>query len=193
MSDLVLAPSPERSPLQSVLIAVVILTGVIGAIFYFIPRDTAKVTVSSVQLFAPSTHFAAAARTGHGINVISGAAASTENDLYVVVTVHVENRFRFPVSVDGANATLVAADGSSPDGSIVVRRDVTRLEAIFPQLAQMNPHPIGFGDEIAPRASLDGQFILQFPGLDENAWKSKKSASISVEMHNQPSQTAILP
>ncbi len=194
MSDLQLAPPPERSPLLSVLSAVCILALIAGAIYYFIPHDTAKVTVTNVKTFAPSVQFAAPSRKGgRGMNVITGATASTENDLYVVVTVHVENRFRFPVSVDGASATLEAADGTKPDGSIVVRSDVQRLEAIFPQLASMIPHPIGFGDEIAPRTGLDGQFVLQFPNLDEASWKGKKSASISVEMHNQPDQTAPLP
>ncbi len=193
MSDLQLAPPPERSPLTSVILAIAILAVAVGALFYFIPRDTAKVTVTNSKIFAPTAQFAAATRKGHGMNVISGAAASTESDLYVVVTVHVENKFRFPVSIDGANATLTAGDGSSPDGSIVQRHDVDRLESIFPALTPMLPHPLGFGDEIAPNTSLDGQFILQFPGLDENAWKSKKSASVSVEMHNQPAQTAALP
>lgn len=194
MSDLQLAPPPERSPLTSVLLAIAVLALIAGAIFYFVPRDTAKVTVTNVQTFAPQTQFAAPTRKGanRGLNVISGATASTESDLYVVVSVHVENKFRFPISVDGASATLTTADGQNPDGSIVVRRDVQRLEGIFPQLTSLIPHPIGFGDELAPHASLDGQFILQFPNLDDAAWKSKKSASISVEMHNQPAQTAAL-
>lgn len=192
MAELSLAPPPDRSPVASILIATGVLAAIAAAIFLFIPRHTSKLTVTGVQTFAPHTEFAVAKNKSGSMNIV-GQDPTAEDDLYVVVSVHLEDQYRMPFTVDDVNGTLTLADGSQPTGAVVNRNDLARLGGIFPQLASSTPHPLGFGDEVQPGKPLDGQVVLQFPGVNAQAWQSKRSATVSLQLRNQGEATAPIP
>ncbi|HEY4357460.1 MAG TPA: hypothetical protein VGN16_17040 [Acidobacteriaceae bacterium] len=192
MAELSLAPPPDRSPLVSILIAASVLAAIAAAIFLFIPRQTSKLTVTGVQTFAPHTEFAAAKSKSGTMNIV-GQDPAAEDDLYVVVSVRLEDRYHLPFTVDDINGSLTLADGSQPAGSVVNRGDLARLATIFPQLASTTPHPLGFDDEVQPGKPLDGQVVLQFPNTNAQAWQTKKSASVSLALRNQGTATANIP
>ena len=78
--DLQIAPPLDRNssvPKFLIAAAVMIVAGI--AVFMLNPRKTADISVQKVELFAPHTEMNATP----GVNQIIGAAASSEDDLYV--------------------------------------------------------------------------------------------------------------
>lgn len=189
MPDLKLAHEPERSPIRAVLIAAASLIAVAAAIFLFTPRKTAETTVQKVDLFAPHTAFAEIA--GKGPHVI-GAAASSEDDLYVVVTLQITDKLHLPIFLTGETATLILNDNTAAQPSIITQNDFTRLSGIFPRLATFGK-PFNDTDAIQPGTTRQGTVILLFPGLTEADWQKKKSATLTYTLAHQSPQTITLP
>lgn len=189
MPDLSLVPEPERSPVRSRIIAFFILGMIAAAIFLLTPRKTAETTVLKVDLFAPHTEFA---RTyGSGPHVI-GAPVSTEDDLYVVVTLQITDKLHLPLFLTGETATLTLGDNTTMQPSVITQNDFTRLSAIFPKIASYGK-PLNDTDLIQPGTTRQGTVILLFPGLTEAEWHKKKSANLTYTLAHQSPQTVTLP
>jgi len=183
-----LGPAPERSRTPAILIAVLVLAAIAAAIYYFSPRTPAQIQVVKVDIFAPHTETKAAKGGVH----ILGTPAFTEDNLYVVVHVSIENKLRRTLYLDSPEATLTLPEGTT-SATVVNPADVLRLEQSFPALTPLASHPLGSESEIASRATVEGSIILLFPTLTESAWKTKKSATLTVNLHNLPSQTITVP
>ena len=188
MSDLTLAPPPDRSPLRYVLIAAVVLAAIAAAIFYFNPHKTAEITVSKVDIFSPHTVFKATPGAVH----IIGVPQAAEDDVYVIVHVSFTNKLRIPIFLDGTSAILTSADGTTLDATSVAPRDLPRLETTFPNLAALANHPLTDG-EISPGAVNEGAVVLLFPGITQASWHTKKLATLTFNLAQQSPQTVPLP
>ncbi len=195
MADLQIAPAPERSALPAVLIALVILAAIAAGVFYFNPHKTADLAVAETQTFAPHTEMTAMkGAQAHGMRVIGGVGAGSEDNLYVVATVNLTDRLRLPIFVSGATAHVAFADGSQADVRTIAASDLKRLQTIFPALAPLTANPIADGDEVDPSQTKTGTLVLLFPGRTADAWKTKKPGStVTIELRNQGPQTAPLP
>jgi hypothetical protein len=189
MPDLNLGPAQERNRTPAILISIVVLAAIAAAIYYFSPRTPAQIQVQKVDLFAPHTETKAAKG---GVHVL-GTPGYAEDNLYVIVHVSLKNNLRLPLFLDSPAATLTTADGTVA-ATVVSPADAPRLEQSFPALTPLAPNPIGGGSEIAPRATADGSIILLFSTLTDAAWKSKKSATLTINLtHYGPQQTIDLP
>lgn len=189
MPDLRLASESERSPLRYILIAFVILGAVATAIFLLTPRKTAETVVQKVDLFSPHTEFSQLA--GSGPHIV-GAPKSSEDDLYVVVTLQITDKLHLPIFLTGETATLIFSDNSTMQPSIITQDQFSRLSAIFPKLAAFGK-PLNDTDAIQPGTTRQGTIILLFPGLTEAAWHTKKSATLTYTLAHQSPQTVALP
>jgi hypothetical protein len=172
--------------------AVMVVVGV--AVYFLNPRKTAEASVQKVSLFAPHTEMKAVGGVGHVI----GQAASSEDDLYVIATVSITDKLRLPIFLDGHSASMTAADGSTIEATVVQRAELPQLEETFPQILPLvsppEAQPISFDDAIAPGATRVGSVVLLFPQITAEAWKTKKSATLTIELeHNAPSLTVALP
>jgi hypothetical protein len=190
MSELNLAPEPTRISMNIIVIAFVALAAVAAAIYWISPHKPAEVTVVQEQFFAPHTESGQLAGAG-GMKVLG--AASTEDDLYVVVDLKIDNKLGMPLFFTSSAGTLTSASGEEVDATIVTPHDIPRLEEVFPALTPMIKQPLALDAEVAPKGSASGSVLLLFPNMTEADWKAKKAASVSLNLAHQESLNIPLP
>ncbi|HEY5380888.1 MAG TPA: hypothetical protein VIJ65_01430 [Acidobacteriaceae bacterium] len=176
-------------PMIAVVIAVVILVGVAVAVFAFNPHKMADFTVAKVDLFTPHTEF----KSMPGAMHVVGQAPDAEDDLYVVAHVRFTVDQRLPLFLTDWTGLVKLADGTTVDATTVPAQELPRLEQIFPALAPLVTQPLKFGEEVAPRTTREGTIILLFPNTTESAWRTRQTAIITIDLHDEPSQTAKIP
>jgi hypothetical protein len=191
MSDLNLGPAQSSSPTKAILLAVIVLALVAGAVYYLNPRKTAELSVPRVQLYAAQTAFKAE-DSNSGMHVI-GQSAHVENDLYVVATLHIDDKLRLPLFLTTVTATYTSPKDETLDTTSPSAADLARIQESFPALTPMMPQPLDGQTQIAPGASAEGTVLLHFPGLTEADWKARKSAIITVNLAHQAPQTVTIP
>ncbi len=196
MAELKIAPARESSNAPAVIIALLVLSAVAAAIFYFNPHRVSDLVVTSVNSYSPHTTFNAldgAGPTPNGMHVLDAPTTTTENDLYVIAHVAFTDKLRLPIFISGATAHVKLADGTEMDANLLSAADLKRLEVIFPEIRRHAIDPISDGDEIQPGKTRIGTIVLPFPGQTSDTWNSKKSATLTMQLRNQDSQTTALP
>jgi len=188
MSDLNLGPPPERNRIPAVLISVAVLCMIAAAIYHFSPSKAAEIRVEKVDLFAPHTE----TKASHGGTHILGTPSFTEDNLYVVVHVSIENKLSLPLFLDSPDATLTTPAGVN-DATAVSPTDAVRLEQSFPELTPLATNPIGYDSQIAPHGTLEGSIILLYPTLKQADWQTRKSANLTLHFIHIGPQTIDLP
>jgi hypothetical protein len=158
-------------------------------IYLVVPHKLTDLTVSKVDIFAPHTEFSASQGGTH----VLGETAQSEDDLYVVPHVNITNKWKQRVFISGWSATVMFADGSTLDSTLVAKSELPRLEQIFPQIASLATEPIGDGDELDPGVTKSGSIVLLFPNTTQDQWNKKRSAVLTINLHEHVSQTVKLP
>jgi len=182
--------SSDRSPVVSVILAFVIMVAVAATIYLVIPHKLTDLTVSKVDIFAPHTEYRAS--EGGSVTVL-GETAQMEDDLYVVAHINITNKWKQRVFISGWSATVMFADGSTLDSTLVAKSELPRLEKIFPQITPLATDPIGDGDELDPGVTHSGSVVLLFPNVTQDKWNTKRSAVLTINLHEHVSQTVKLP
>ena len=195
MADLQLAPARDRSVAPALLIAIFVLAAVAGAVFWFNPHNVADLSVVHAVTFAPHTEVHALDSGRHGgMRVLGGATSVGEDDLYVVATVSVTDRLRIPIFLTDITAHVTFADGSEADAPMIPGNEIPRLEGIFPAITPLINNPIAaLDDEVDPGQTRTGSVVLPLPGKSAQDWKTKRSATLSVQLRNQNELTTPLP
>lgn len=188
--DLKLAPEPDHGVMPAIVISVLVLIVVAIVVFLVNPRETAQLKLQRVNLYAPHTEFADNSKGGMHV---AGLANTSEDDLYVVVTVSMTDKLRLPLYISGTTLTLTSADGTSEEATGVAPQYYGRLESTFPELGGYLGQPLYDGDEIDPGKTRTGNVLVLFPGMTETAWHTKKSAVLTISLRNQNPQTIKLP
>ena len=180
----------DRGPVYAVVLAFVIMVAVAAGIYFLVPHKITAITVSNVDLFAPHTVYSAA--QGGSVQVL-GEQPQSEDDLYVVPHISITNKLRQPIIINGWSATVTFADGSTLDSTYVAKSELPRLEQIFPKVTALASNPIGDEDQISPGATETGSMVLLFPNTTEDKWNAKRSAELTIELHDHQTQTIKLP
>jgi hypothetical protein len=180
--DLKLAPPPDHNRLIPKLLiagAVMVIIGV--AVYMLNPRKTAEITVQKTELFTPHTEF----KQTPSSSQIIGAAAETEDDVYVVATLGITDKLRLPISLDSVSATMTS-DAGSTEATVISPLDLPRLEQTFPQIRPLvtppAASPLRFQDAVSPGETRVGTVILLFPQISAKAWTAKKSATLTIHL-----------
>ena len=189
MPELNLGPPPSRSPLAGILIAAGVLAAAAAAVFLLNPRKTANVTVSRVRTYTARTQASEVKGTTHVI----GAPARIEQDLYVLVTVKIDDTLRLPLFIKDETAVLTAQDGSVLETSALHKEDLPQVYAAFPAVEQLASAPLARDTRVEPGQSAEGMVLLHFPGATEANWTSRKSATLTLTLFHQDPQTITLP
>lgn len=180
--DLKLAPPPDRHRLLPTLIlAGIVMVAVAIAVYMLNPRKTAEISVEKTELFAPHTVFEAAP----GGRVI-GTAAESEDDVYIVATLRIEDKLRLPIFLTNTSATLTRDDGTTVEATVISPLDLPRLEQTFPQITPLvtppAAPPLQFQDAIPAGATHTGTVLLLFPQTSGQQWHAKKFATLTVHL-----------
>jgi hypothetical protein len=185
------ATEPPRGPAKGLAIAAGVLILVAAAVFWFNPHKQAEGHLTNFQLYATSTKLTDL--TGQSGTHVIGTGPSTEDDLYVVATVQVDNQLRLPLFINGSQVELIQPDNTEVDGLVVSAHDVPRLTETYPDLGKLAPQPLPFQAEAPPKGSVTGSIIAQFPSMTESMWKGKKSARIRLLFAHQDPLVITLP
>jgi len=185
-----MASSSDRSPVVAVILAIIIMVGVAVGFYLYSHRPITNLSVSKVDVFAPHTEFRA--QQG-GSTQIVGETGQSEDDLYVVAHINITNKLTQRMFISGWAATATFADGSTLDSTLIARSELPRLEQIFPQITSLATNPIGDGDELDPGASRSGSIVLLFPNITQDQWNKKRSAVLTINIHEHVPQTVKLP
>ena len=189
MSNLELAPEPDRSFMPAISVAVLVLITIALIVFLVNPRETAVVSVLKTQTYSPHTELKPMPGSLH----VLGEQAVAEDDLYVVVKVRITDKLRLPLFVTSTTTTLTGPDGNAEQATAVAPVLYPRLEEIFPMLTPMLTDPLNDGDEISPGQTRDVTVLLLVPNTTEEMWHAKKSAVLTIALRNQAAQTVSLP
>lgn len=185
-----MASSSDRSPVVAVVLAFVIMVAVAATIYLVIPHKITDLSVSKVDIFAPRTEYRAS--QGGSVQIL-GEQAQTEDDLYVVAHINITNKLSQRVFISGWSATVLFADGSTLDSTLVAKSELPRLEQIFPQITSLATDPLGDGDELDPHVTKSGSVVLLFPNATQDQWNKRRSAVLTIDLHEHASQTVKLP
>ncbi len=190
--DLKLAPPTDGNRLiPKLVIAGAVMIVVAAAVYWLNPRKTAEITVQKTELFAPHTVFNELPSSSKVI----GAQAETEDDVYVVATLRIEDKLRLPITLTNTSATVTTRAGSTIEATVVSSVELPRLEEMFPQILPLvSPPaapPLQFEDAIAAGATRVGTVVLLFPQTSEKDWHAKQSATLTVHLAHDAAPIAV--
>lgn len=193
MADLTFSQPARRNLAVPILIALATLLVIAGLLVAFTPHSTAQVTVQKTAVYPVHLVFKSE-------SIIVGRDTS-QDELYVLVTLRIENHLRLPLFLKDFTATL---NPSNPDGSpaesittsTAQKTDVPNIYLSFPALktlANQQASPLLLREtQIAPGASTAGMLLLHFP-VPQTTWDKRKSATISIDLYHQQPLTIELP
>jgi hypothetical protein len=185
MSELTFAQPERRSFLLPAVIAIVVLAIVIGIVYSFVPHRVADLTLTHVAVLPEHTVFSSDSK-------VVGQQAPFDDDLYILATVHVDNRLSVPLTLDDITGTLTAPDGTETTTSAIQKRDLPNLYITFPALVPLSSAPLLRESTIQPAGHTEGMVLLHYP-IAQAEWDQRKSASIILKFYNQDPLIVPLP
>ncbi len=114
---------------------------------------------------------------------------SSQDDLYVLTTLRVDNPLNLPIFLKDLTATLILADGQTIDTSAIEQADLGRLYATFPAVKSLASDPLLREITINPGQSSQGMVLLHFP-VTKDAWVHRRTATVNVDFYHQDRQKA---
>lgn len=164
-----------------------------GIVVAFTPHSTAQVTVQKTAVHPVHLVFKSE-------SIIVGRDTA-QDELYVLVTLRIENHLRLPLFLKDFTATLNPSnsDGSPAESittSTAQKTDAPNIYLSFPALktlADQQASPLLLREtQIEPGASTAGMLILHFP-VTQATWDQRKSATVSIDLYHQQPLTIELP
>jgi hypothetical protein len=193
VASLTFSQPARRNLAAPILIALAVLAAAAGLLYRFTPHTTADVTVQKTAVYASHIVLKSDSRLV--------GRDTVQDDIYVLVTLKIENRLRLPLFLKDFTATLTP---SNPDGSpaedisssAVEKPDIPNLYTSFPGLksrAAEQGSPLLLRDtQIDPGKSAEGMVILHFPTTQAN-WDQRKSATLNIALYHQQALTVPIP
>jgi hypothetical protein len=183
----------RRNLFAPILIAVVVLIVAVALVLQFTPHTTADVTITHTAVYAAHTVF-------KSDSIVVGSDRA-QDDFYVLVNVHIDNRLRLPLFLKDFTATLTPAN---PDGSpaepittsAAQKTDLPNLYITFPALKALAEEevkaPLYRETQIDPGKSAEGLILLHFP-VDQATWDHRNSATLTIALYHQQPITIPIP
>jgi len=185
MAELTFAQAERRSILLPALIAVAVIGAIAALAFYYLPHHTADLAVTHVAILPEHTVFKSDSK-------LVGHVDPSEDDLYVLATVRVDNHLRDPLFLKDITATLTGADDSVATTSAIEERDLASLYTTFPALKPLASAPLARESAIDPRGHGEGMVLLHFT-IPQSTWDQRKDATITLDFYHQGSLTVPIP
>lgn len=183
---------PRRSMLVPILLALVVLAAA-GAWFakvYVHPSVTGSVT--AVKTFP--VHVVYKHATG-GNNMTVGAD-QTEDALYVITDVSLNNEGEVPLFLSSFRGSFTLEDGSVMQASVIEKDDIPRVLKMFPPLKAeadlLGSQPLLREASVAKNATARGYLVMYY-NVPPSIWDKRKAAEVKVEFYHQDPMTLSLP
>lgn len=184
MSDLRFSQPARRNLLAPVLIAFLILGLAIALLLRFTPRNTAKLKVVHTALYPTHTLF-------KSDSILVGRDRS-QDDLYVVVTLRMEDRLNLPLFIKDLTATLKTSDGEKFETSAIQKQDFENLFTTYPALRPLAGNPLLRDTLIESGKEAEGTVVLHFP-VTKEVWNRRRSATLYITLYHQGRISIVIP
>jgi hypothetical protein len=190
MADL-FQPEPRSSSTKTILISAVVLIALFAAGFlYFFHHENhpfAEARITSVQTLPIHTVFKH--QMGEELEDRS------EDVIYLIAQVTVDNRFRAPLFLKDLYADLTPPEAAELHSSAAEPRDIAVILASYPKLKALLDQagkPLRRETTIPAGASASGYILLQFP-IDEKAWQTRQASTLHIDFYHNSTITVPFP
>ncbi len=183
VSDLKFAQPARRNLLVPVLLAFLILGIVLALVLKFTPHKTADLTITRTAIYPAHTVFRS--------DSIIVANQHTEDDLYVLTTLRIDDRLHLPLFLKDFTATLTTAEGEEITTSAVEKQDLDNVYTSFPALKPLASEPLLRETMISPGQSAEGMVLLHFP-VTKEIWDHRRTAVLNVDLYHQGQQEVLI-
>jgi hypothetical protein len=190
VSDLTFAQPDRRQFALPILLALAILAVAAGLLAYFFPYKKPHLSITHTTVYVGKTEFEKQ-RFQNGRNIV-GQGPSTEEDLYVLANVHIDNPLKVPLDINDFTATLTTADGSQMKTSAIETGEFDTIFSAFPALKPLTAAPLLRESSIVPGHSAEGGVMLQFP-IPKSVWDQRQSATLTIEFYRESPVTLTIP
>ena len=184
MSDLQFAQPARRNLLVPVLLAFLILGIVLALFLRLIPNHTADLAITHTAVYPAHTVFKSESM------VVANQRA--EDNLYVLATLHIDDRLHVPLFLKDFTATLTTAEGEEVTSSAIEKQDLDAVYTSFPEVKALATTPLLRETMIAPGQSAEGMVLLRFP-VAQDVWDRRRSATLNIELYHQGQQSILIP
>jgi hypothetical protein len=184
------AQPDRRNFALPLLLALGVLAIAAGLLAYFFPYKKPQLTITHSAVYLGHTVFERQ-NFENGTNVV-GQGPSTEDDLYVLETVHIENPLKVPLTLNDFTATLTATDGSQMKVGAIEKPELPTVFTAFPALKPLVAMPLLRETTIAPGQSADGVIVLPFP-VAKSTWDQRQSAILTIEFYRESPVNLTIP
>jgi hypothetical protein len=184
------AQPDRRNFALPLLLALGVLAIAAGLLAYFFPYKKPQLTITHSAVYLGHTVFERQ-NFENGTNVV-GQGPSTEDDLYVLETVHIENPLKVPLTLNDFTATLTATDGSQMKIGAIEKPELPTVFTAFPALKPLVETPLLRETTIAPGQSADGVIVLPFP-VAKSTWDQRQSAILTIEFYRESPVNLTIP
>ena len=166
-----------------VLLAFLILGIILALVLRFTPHKTAELAITRTVVFPTHTVFKS--------ETIVVSSQHTEDDLYILTTLHIDDRLHLPLFLKDFTATLTTADGEQITTSAIEKRDLDTVYTSFPDLKAVATEPLLRDSIVNPGESAEGMILLHFP-VTKDVWDRRRSAILNVDLYHQGQQEILI-
>jgi hypothetical protein len=184
VNDLKFAQPSNRNLIAPVLIAFMLLGIVIALVIRHAPPQMADLSITHTSIYPTHTVF-------KSDSLVVGSDKAEDN-LYVLVTLRVDDPLHLPLFLKDFTATLTTSDDQAITTSAAEEKDLPNIYTSFPALKPLAAAPLRRETLIAPGTSAEGMVLLNFP-ITQNVWNHRKSAILNVEFYHQGSFPITIP
>ena len=117
---------------------------------------------------------------------------TSQDDLYVMVTLRVQNGLKIPIFIKGFSGKLTDAGGGEGETDAVEKPDFPVIYSNFPAVKALATTTLDRETTIAPGASAEGMVMLHFP-VTKDLWEKRKEAALTVAFYHQDSLSVRIP
>jgi hypothetical protein len=164
-----------RNLLAPVLIAFLLLGIVIALVIRHSPTHTVDLSITHTALYPTHTVF-------KSDSLVVGSD-KTEDNLYVLATLRVDDPLHLPLFLKDFNAVLTTADDQQITASAAEEKELPNIYTTFPALKPLASPPLRRETLIAPGGSVQGMVLLDFP-ITLDTWNHRKSAILNVDLYH---------
>jgi hypothetical protein len=183
VSDLKFAQPARRNLLAPVLLAFLILGIVLALLLRFTPHGTADLAITHTTIFPTHTVFKS--------DTIVVANQHTEDALYVLTTLRIDDRLHLPLFLKDFTATLTTAEGDEITTSAIEKPDLENVYTSFPGLRPLASEPLFRETMISPGQSAQGMVLLHFP-VTKEVWDHRRKAVLNIDFYHQGQQEILI-
>lgn len=169
-------------PLLTVLAAIVIVVGVIGAYLWATwtgPVHTGQVV--SLQAYPIHRELS----TGAGLGGLQGQP-NVYDEVIVIADVKIKSTTKLPLFLHDMWGNVTLSNGDVQQSLAASGEDYKKVFVAYPELEAQKKMPMPRGITMTPGQEIEGQLIFHFP-IPEKDWDARKQFDVVVGFVNQKS------